>query len=458
MKIRLFFAPWEYNAADFDRIYPLGIAYLGAVLEKKGWDVAGKNYGYKPWDSIKDEIKKEIISEKPDIVGLSVLTNNRVSSIRIFNLVKSINPKTINIAGGVHATFFYKQMLENYPSIDFVVLGEAEETIVELTEAINKKAGFKELKKIKGIAFRHNNQIYLTEKRERIKDLNKLPLPKHEYFGEQIKKYKTIFMMSSRGCPFNCEFCPSCPFWGRMVKRRSAENIFSEMKEVLKKFPEVKHIYFTDDEFIVDNQNVIKLCKLIINEKMGITWECAGGRVTSVNEELIKWMKRAGCTSIGFGIESGSQKILDRMNKNQKLPDIIRAVRICKKYGIKTYPLLILGFQGENSRTVSETIKLLKHLKLVGDPGLLFLVPGTGVYEKAKKQGYISDDYWLSNKPMPFYFKENSRYKMAYWNLKVNALSRFYAEGFFGLFKFLRRKFLRNINIHKLRDMIKRYL
>jgi radical SAM superfamily enzyme YgiQ (UPF0313 family) len=263
--------------------------------------------------------------------------------------------------------------------------------------------------------------------------------------------------MTSRGCPFNCRFCSNAPLWGRIVSRRSAENIMQEINYLTKQFPNIKLIYFADDEFIFDNQNVIKLCKLMIDKNLKIKWHCAGGRVTSINEELVSWMKKAGCISIGLGIESGSPEMLKRMNKMQTIPQIVQAVKICKKYGLKPNPLLLVGFPGETSKSVNETIALLKTLKLKGDPGLLFLVPGTGVYEFAKKQGYLSDEYWLTNGPMPFYFKENSRLKMAYWNLKISALSSIHAEGFKGLISFLEKKVVHNINLRKFKAAIKRY-
>lgn len=457
MKIMLITAPWEYGGEEINRLYPIGLSYLGAVLEEKGNKVIVMNMGDKNWDSVKDKLRSEIVKEKPDILGLSIMTSNRTSSFKLFKMAKELNKKIINVAGGVHSTILFEQMLKNYPQVDFIVRGEGEKTIIELLDAIEKRKGKGELQKIKGIAFKDGEKIVITEPRQRMSsaELNKLPLPKHEYFRYQIERYGVAYVMSSRGCPFDCKFCPSQPMWGRMVALRSAENVFGEIKYLIKEFPNLKLISFADDEFIIDNKRVIDLCKMIIDSELKIKWRCTG-RVTSITDELVSWMKKAGCMEIGFGVESGSQKILDNMDKRQTIPQIIKAYDICRRNGMNATTLLITGFPGETAETINDTIKLLKRIRRIGDPGFLFLVPGTRVYEEVKKNGVINDDYWLTNKPIPFYFEENSKLKLTYWNLKIFFFSNLYADNG-GLGLFFRQKILSKLNIPHLKAMLRRY-
>jgi len=456
-KVLLITAPWEFGGQELSRIYPLGIAYLGAVLEKAGYNAEGINLGDKDWDKVEDGIKLLIEQENPDVIGISIMSSNRNSAAKLFKIIKEINPKIITIAGGVHTTFMYKQMFENYPDIDIAVLGEGEETILELMNYFNGRKSISKLRKIKGIAFKYNEEIIKTEPRPRMKDLDALPMPKHEYFEDQIKKYKIVYMQTTRGCPFNCKFCPSSPLWGRMISKRNVKNLFNEMQYLIKRFPYIERISFCDDEFIVDNKRVIELCKLIIKNNIKIRWDCIG-RVTSVTDEVIKYMKMAGCTVITFGVESGNQQILNNMNKCQTIPQIINAFDICKRQGLKAEPLLICGFPGETSETINDTIKLLKKIRIIGEPGLLFLVPGTQIYEIAKEQGVLDDDYWLTDKPIPFYFKEHSELRLLYWNLKISFYSHLYADENGGIKNFVSYKFLKKLNKERLKAMLKRWI
>ena len=141
-------------------------------------------------------------------------------------------------------------------------------------DSINNKKPISKFKKIKGIAFKHNEEIIKTEPRERIRDLDSLPLPKHDFFKNTIRKFNTVYMLTSRGCPFGCSFCPSSAYWGRCMIQRSAKNVFKEMKYLIKKFPNIEQIYFMDDEFICNNKRIIDLCKMILKDKMKIKWKC----------------------------------------------------------------------------------------------------------------------------------------------------------------------------------------
>ena len=311
-------------------------------------------------------------------------------------------------------------------------------------------------KKIKGIAFKHKYEIIKTEPRERIRDLDSLPFPKHEFFEKTIKKHKTAYMMTSRGCPFSCSFCPSSAFLGVCLIQRSAENVFEEIKYLIKKFPYLEEIHFLDDEFVCNNKRIIDLCKMMLKENIKIKWNCLG-RASSINEELISWMKKAGCYEVIFGVESGSQRMLDGMGKRVKVEQIINAFEICKKYKLETACLMIVGLPGENKESVNESIALAKKLKKVISPAILIVYPGTRVYEVAKEKGMMTDDYWLAEGLPPLYTAEHSKSKLLWWSFKSGLISRFYAEN--GDFiPFIKEKFIKKLHPHNFIRITKRYL
>ncbi|MBU0894644.1 MAG: B12-binding domain-containing radical SAM protein [Nanoarchaeota archaeon] len=455
MKIMLCLAPWDLWEQEEDTMYPLGLAYLGAILEKHGHTTELLNLTNSNWDKIKFSAEKKIKEFNPDVFGISILSNSRVSTKKVLTLVRKISPKIIIIAGGVHTTFLYEQILNYYP-VDYAVLGEADYTILDLIEAIEKKKPLSFFRKIKGIAFKNKNEIITNCSQERIKNLDLLPFPKHEYFQNIIKKNKIAYIMSSRGCPFNCTFCPSSAYWGRRMVQRSAENVFEEMLYLKKKFPEIEIIRFLDDEFVVNNQRVIEICKLIIKNNFKIAWGCLG-RASSMNEELLKWMKKAGCFEITFGVESGSQRILDRIGKKVRIKQIIDTFKLCKQYKINTRCLTMVGNIGENSESVKETIKLAKILKIRTEPAILIVFPGTEVYKVAKQKGFLDDTYWLGQGLPPLFNVEHPKYKLWWWSFKTGLITNFYADDG-DLNGFLKMKFLNKINSHNFLRIFKRYV
>jgi len=453
MKILFFSTPSElsdYSIRDENKIYPLGLAYLGAVLEKKNFEVKVFDFFSLPWEEGSKKIFEIISSENPDVIGLSSLTMNRTSASRVAKMAKKINPKIKVLMGGVHPSIMYEQILKNYP-VDFVVLGEAEETIVELMEGIKKGEKPSYFKKIYGLAFKtKNGRIIKTEPRGYIKDLNKLPYPKHEYFRKEIESSKKAYIMTSRGCPFGCLFCSTSNYWGRMCRRRSIESIIGEIKFLIKQFPSIEEILFVDDEFTLNQEHTIELCKTMIKEKIKLKWDCST-RVSSVSEKLVYWMKKAGCIHVSMGVESGSEKLIETIHKRITIRQVIDAFELFHKYGIPASMYLITGLPGENSQTVKDTLRLLKRLAKAKPefkkPALLQIYPNTEVYELAKKQGIIDDDYWLTPKLVPLYTYEHSKNKLLYWSMKIALFNKYYQGE---LFRFVLRVISRPLKAIKI--------
>jgi radical SAM superfamily enzyme YgiQ (UPF0313 family) len=453
MKILLLSPPFE-NTSKQEASYPLGIAYIGAVLEREGYDVKVFDFLFDSFEESAPRIEEIISSEKPDIIGISSMTTNRTSSFKVAIMAKKINPNIKVILGGVHPTIMYEQILKNFP-IDFVVLGEGEETILELVNLIEKNKNISGFKKVKGIAFKIGEDVIKTQARPFIQNLDVLPIPNHLYFRDNILKGETFYLTTSRGCPFSCTFCSTSLHWGRMIRRRSPKKVIEELSFLKKEFPKVNKVVFNDDEFLINHDWVTEFCRLLKEKNLEIEWYCAA-RVTSINEEIVRLIKSAGCERLSLGLESASQKMLSYMNKHINLKQVSDAFDICKKQNLPALVFLMVGLPGEDGRTINETIEFIKKLNLdfLYLPSVYTLFPGTKTYELAKKQGFISDDYWLTEKIAPFYTYEHSKLRLIYWSFKIMFFYNLYNKKLFNiLFAMLRT----NLKPDQLRRVIKRY-
>jgi len=453
MKIILFCPSFESAGGERSISYPVGLATLGAVLEKEGHEIKVFDLSDIAWDEAKIIAEETIEKQKPDIVGISNMCTNRVSSFKLIKLTKKINPNIKIIMGGVHPTLMYKQLLNNFP-IDYIVLGEGEKTTPELIRNLENKPHFKFLKDITGIAYKRDGEIIFTGNREKMnnEELDNLPFPKHSYFKEKINKYGIAYIASSRGCPFNCIFCSSSQYWGRHRTQRSAKNVFEEIKYLKKQFPNLKSLYFVDDEFICDKKRIIDLCDIMIKEKINLTWECLG-RASSISEELVKHMKEAGCTKIKMGIETGSAKLLKSINKMVTPKQIIDASKVIQKCGVTISAFLIVGFPGEDKDTINETISLLKEIKVVGEPAILQVYPGTALYDYCKEKGYLIDEYWIEDNPVPLFLYEHSKNKLMFWVTKITFWSAVYSKGYWYAFKLVFGKIIKKMREKVLEDL-----
>ncbi len=314
-------------------------------------------------------------------------------------------------------------MLKNYP-IDFVVHDEGEYTTLDLLRNLKKP------QEVKGISFIKNGNFIKTEPRPFIKDLDSLPFPdienliNNKYSNltfrtengkvEITKKSSTI--ITSRGCPFNCQYCSTPRFWGRKWRARSPKNVFEEMNFLHDEYG-VEHIRFSDDSFSINQKRAIKICKLIRDLDITFVTET---RVDCVSKELLKEMKRAGCVLMEYGVETCSPKVLKSMNKMVTRQQIVHAFKLTKEVGIPTKAFLIVGFPGENEKTVQETINALKVIKPDNIACALILIyPNTPLYDLAKSQGLIDDSYWLKDKDPPVYIGEHSVAKLRYYQYRI---------------------------------------
>jgi anaerobic magnesium-protoporphyrin IX monomethyl ester cyclase len=376
-----YFVEERIRAEDI-RPVPIGLYSVAAVLKDEGYDVEVLN-----WHEIHktpEKIKETLIRKKPDVIGFSVLHGNRWGGIELARVAKEINPDVTVVFGGIGATFLWEHFLKHFPEIDFAILGEGEYSFLHLLRAL-EKPGAPDFKRIQGIAFRKQGELISTGRAGPIQNLDELPFPA-KYFTYQ-------HVSSSRGCAWKCAFCGSPQFWGKGIRFRSPGHFVEELEMLFHKG--VTFFYVSDDAFTIDKGRVIEICRRIIEKKLGITWY-AISRVNCVDEEMLVWMRKAGCIQISYGIESGSEKIRKRLNKQINRDQIKRAFALTTRCGILSRAYFIYGSPGETWETVQETIDLAMEIKpLSAIFYILDIFPGTKLYADLKKHSGMTDDIWL---------------------------------------------------------------
>ncbi|MEW6067354.1 MAG: radical SAM protein [Nitrospirota bacterium] len=376
-------------------VVPIGLYYVGAILKESQYDVEILN-----WHDINKTPHKieEMLKEKrPDVIGFSIVHANRWGAIDIAKIAKQILPEVKIVFGGIGTTFLWKHLLEHFGEIDYAVLGEGEYSFLRLIQCIEKE-DYEKIDEIKGIAFHRGGRAIKTNDAEVVQDLDHLPMPS-KYFEFQ-------HLIFSRGCPANCTFCGSPKFWGRKVRFHSPEYFVEQMEHLYCKG--INFFYVSDDTFTMRKDYVISICKKIIEKNLRINW-FAISRVNYVDEEVIYWMRRAGCIQISYGVESGSGKIREVLNKNIKTDDIKRAFALTTMYGILPRAYFIYGSPGENWKTIRETIDLICEIKPLSVIFyILDIFPGTALYEDFQQRTKLGDDIWLKRVEDIMYFETDT--------------------------------------------------
>jgi anaerobic magnesium-protoporphyrin IX monomethyl ester cyclase len=394
---------------------PIGLMYIAAVLKKAGYEVEildafmaatlQKNGETVTVGIPFEEIKKEIQSRKPQIVGIAgPFTCQIENSIKISNLTKEVDSKILTVIGGPHVTLVPKEFLEEAKNVDIAVIGEGEYAMIEVVQAFEGK---KQLNGILGISYRQNGVVVVNRTRTFMENLDELPYPAYDlvdmekYLNPQIGyrsfQDRAISMITSRGCPFNCCFCAVHLHMGQKFRAHSAEYVLDHIQYVVDKF-KVKNIFFEDDNLTLDVKRFEEICDGIIERKIRIGWETPNGvRADCLNLELLKKMKQSGAKSIFVGVESGDQQILDKVIcKSLDLNRVVEFSKNAKQIGLKTGAFYIIGFPGETKENMQRTVDFALELKRKYDVGMhLFMATpsyGTRLYDECKAQGYIQQD------------------------------------------------------------------
>jgi anaerobic magnesium-protoporphyrin IX monomethyl ester cyclase len=364
---------------------PLGLAYIAAVLKKNHVEV---NILEANANDLSDlQIEQYVKEYSPDFVGITSTTSLIEEAHQIAKLCQE---KIKVVIGGIHASSMPQETLEKFERFDYLIRGEGEFALLELVQK-------KTISKIKGLSYRKGKEIIHNPGRELNENLDELPfparelLPMNKYFSAGAKQNPSDYILSSRGCPYQCIFCADHLVHGRKFRFRSPENIMKEVEGIYKRG--ARDWDFVDDNFTLLTERVEKFCDLMIkkglNEKM--SWRCSNGiRVDRINPELLKKMKKAGCYMVSLGIESGNEEILKNMKKDTNLNKVRQAVKWCNEAGIETRGLFMFGNLGENKKTMQDTINFAKSLDL--DTATFHITipfPNTDYWKIVKEEGEI---------------------------------------------------------------------
>jgi anaerobic magnesium-protoporphyrin IX monomethyl ester cyclase len=371
---------------------PIGLYSVAAVLKEEHKDVEILN-----WYDMRNRqalIKETLRQRKPDVIGFSTLHANRWGAIEIARIAKAVNPGVTVVLGGIGATFLWHHFLSHFPEIDFVIRGEGEYPFLNLVRYLEdpRQGGPED---IKGLAFRKNGSVVRTEDEKLIENLDELPIPA-KYFEYQ-------HVSSSRGCAWQCRFCGSPRFWKKKIRFRSPRHFVDELEMLYRKG--VTFFYFSDDTFTMKKERVIEICRSIIDRKLQIAWY-AISRVNYVDEDMLFWMRKAGCIQISYGVESGSEELRKILDKHLPTEQIKKAFKMTTNYGILSRAYFIYGSPGETWKTVQETLDLIHEIKPLSVVFyILDIFPGTELYRELKEKSGISDDIWLNKIEGIMYFE-----------------------------------------------------
>lgn len=371
---------------------PLGLLYLAAYLHKHS-DHQVKILDCQVEELNHKQIREVIQKDAPDVVGLTTMTFTLIDVLKIVQLVKEIDPQIKVVLGGPHVDIYPLETITQ-PGVDYLVLGEGEKPFKNLLDKINHP---KQLYQVKGIVFKDGKKVINTGRAEFNRDLDSLPFPArsltpYQKYSSVLSKVQPVTtMFTSRGCPYKCLFCDR-PQLGKIFRARSSKNVVDEMEECQKMG--IKEILIYDDTFTVNRKRVLDICQEIKERKLEIDWDVRT-RPDTVDEELLIDMKKAGCKRIHYGVEAGTQKILNVLRKGITLEKVEETFRLTKKIGFEVLAYFMIGSPTETKEDILQTIKFAKKL----NPDFTHITittpfPATDLYRLGLKQEILPYDYW----------------------------------------------------------------
>ncbi|MCW4016159.1 MAG: B12-binding domain-containing radical SAM protein [Candidatus Bathyarchaeota archaeon] len=379
-------SPWGISG----KLPPLGLSFVAASLEQAGFQVQVlDNYNLKkPIDQVKLEIQRL----NPEIVGITCGSVTYGRCIETAQAIKEVNPSCKVVVGGWQPTYMPESLFQ-HPEIDYLVMGEGEQAIVELAKNLAKSEDKSAISKIAGVAYKDKEKT-IKNAPTFIQDLDQVPFPARHLLPMHIYDRKIPYLNANlvdtmnviRGCPYNCAYCETKKLWGSKVRAFSPHRVVEEIKHLTQNFGS-NGVYFVGDNFTINKKRTAELCSLIKKEKLDIKWGC-DARVDQISRELLREMKTAGCQTIWLGVESGVPRILEKLNKKITIEQITQTFKLCKEEGIRTACSFMLGIPGETVNDMKASFKFARKL----DPdwcqfNTYVAVPGSKLYDEVIENG-----------------------------------------------------------------------
>jgi anaerobic magnesium-protoporphyrin IX monomethyl ester cyclase len=372
---------------------PLGIGYLAAVLEENQYEVNVLDCQiFRP---TQQQLEAQLSRSNADIVGVTTSTLTYWPAVEVVKAAKKVLPNALTILGGPHVTALPEQTLIESPEVDIVVRGEGERTMLELADLVSK-GDLNGLGKVDGITFRKNGQINQTKDRAFIENLDELPHPAYKHFP--LDKYMMagknyLPIITSRGCPFQCTFCLASKMCGTKFRTRSPKKVLEEL-EWLRDTYDADVFAFYDDTFTIDKKRANDICDEMKARKFDLPWDCRT-RVDQVNKEILMKLRNANCQLIHFGVESGSQKMLDAVKKRTTVEQNAWAIKLAKEVGISVAISVVVGYPGETPELLNQTFDFIRQTK----PDFVYVCqaipyPGTELLDILKDLGWEVSTDW----------------------------------------------------------------
>ncbi len=399
---------------------PFGLAYLAGALKRAGHTIkiidgageAPEQYNKFIDDFVVNGITSEAIIERipadAELIGYSCMfTGNWLFDRALIDKIGDCFPNATIIAGGEHITAVPEFCLSQAKQLDVCVLGEGEETILDIIDAIQNNRDYSQ---VEGIVYRSEGEFLRTPKRARIRKLDEIAEPAWEYFpvdnyqlvnsANGVFRTRTLPILASRGCPYECTFCSSPQMWGTKYSLRTPAFVVDEMEKYMQLYG-VRNFDFFDLTAIVKKDWIIEFASIIIDRKLQISWQIPGGtRAEIIDEEVSAYLYNSGCTNITYAPESGSQRILDLIKKRVRLPAMIKSIKASRKNNLSIKLNMIIGFPDETHRDIWKTIWFLIKCAWIGVddmfPANFTPYPGSELFTRLIQEGKISlnDDYF----------------------------------------------------------------
>ncbi len=389
-----------YLRAFIGTMPSLGLLSLAAVGRKRG-------------DSVKiiessglllslSQTVDQILRAEPDIIGFSCPTASVGNAARIAAAAKGMRPRSLVLIGGPHVTALPVETLRRYPVFDYGVMGEGERVLVRLLDALE---GRLDLRRVNGIVYRDGAEVRANPSAEFIENLDELPFPAYDLLPSFPEAYRPAFLnylrgptaslTSSRGCPQTCTFCDRSVFGNRY--RYFSEDYLLELISSLVRRNGIRQLIFCDDQFAASRPRLERLFEGVARQNLVLRWNC-DARADSVDPKLLKLMKRAGCWMISYGIESGSQEILDGVEKRIELERVEQALRWTREAGIRAKGLFMIGYREETDRSLKQTLSFIQRSPL-DEINLSFVTPypGTELYRQVRGSPDFSENWEKMN-------------------------------------------------------------